>query len=70
MVDENPDAEIDRLRQKVKDESDNSLWWNALALVLNNKGDYDGAIDVCRKAIEINPKNATIWVNLGFALNH
>ena len=47
----------------------NALAHNNLGLRLNEKHQYDEAIAILRKAIELDPKNAYAHNNLGWALN-
>ncbi len=43
--------------------------WSYFARGLNRRGDHDGAIEACRKALAIEPGYTPAWHHLGYALN-
>ncbi|MFX1470204.1 MAG: tetratricopeptide repeat protein, partial [Promethearchaeota archaeon] len=44
------------------------LAWYNLAVALENKGDFDGAIEAYKKVIELDPKDDETWDNLSIVL--
>ena len=61
------DTERQEINKEVKSNEDEftAAQWVEKSVELLNKKDYDGAVEACFKAIDIDPQNASAWISLG-----